>query len=182
LVIALSLDGIRETVVVHRAVREARDNFRVEILENQKNIRRELENTRGMQAQIQKIVADLPELRQHPEQFAARVSVIKPGFYFLSSSRWDSALSNGALGHMKVEEINRYAASNFLVRDYSALEAQASPAWLGLEAYFAARPMLSEQELGGGIEKLLLFQGYVAAMIHVGEQLQTATDRGLVAP
>jgi hypothetical protein len=182
ILIALGLEGIREAVVVHRAVREARENFRVEMGENQKNIRRELENARGMQAQIQKITADLPELRQHPEQLAARISMIKPSFYFFSSSRWDSALSTGALGHMKVEEINRYAASNFLVHDYSALEAQASPAWLGLEAYFAARPTLSEQDLSGGIEKLLLFQGYVAAMIHVGEQLQSATDRGLGGP
>jgi hypothetical protein len=182
ILIALSLEGIRETIYVHRAVREARENFRVEIGENQKNIRRELENARAMQAQIQKIVVDLPDLRQHPDQFAARIAMIKPSFYFFSSSRWDSALSTGALGHMKVEEINRYAASNFLVHDYSALEAQASPAWLGLEAYFAARPTLSPQDLAGGIEKLLLFQGYVAAMIHVGEQLQSATDRGLIAP
>jgi len=182
IIIALSLEGIRETVYVHRAVREARENFRVEMTENQRNIRLELENARGMQAQIQKIVADLPELRQHPEQFASRISMIKPSFYFFSSSRWDSALSTGALGHMKVEEINHYAASNFLVHDYSALEAQASPAWLGLEAFFAARPTLPPQDLAGGIEKLLVFQGYVSAMIHVGEQLQSATDRGLVVP
>jgi hypothetical protein len=182
ILIALSLEGVRETVVVHRAVREARDNFRAEFSENRTHIRRELENTRGMQAQIQKIEADLPELRQHPEQFAARISVISPSFYFFSSSRWDSALSTGALGHMKVEEINRYAASNFLVHEYSSLEAQASPAWVGLEAYFAARPTLSQQDLAVGIEKLLIFRGYVAAMIHVGEELQGATDRGLVAP
>jgi hypothetical protein len=182
ILIALSLEGIRETVYVHRSVREARENFRVEIGENQKHIERELENARGMQAQIQKIVADLPELRQHPDQFAARISMIKPSFYFFSSSRWDSALSTGALGHMKVEEINRYAASNFVVHAYSDLEAQASPAWLSLEAYFAARPTLSQQDLASGIEKLLLFQGYVTAMIHAGEQLQAATERGLVAP
>jgi hypothetical protein len=135
-----------------------------------------------MQAQIQKIVADLPDLGEHPDQFAARISAIKPSFHFFSSSRWDSALSTGALGHMKVEEINRYAASNFLVRGYSSLEAQAFPAWLSLEAYFAARPNLSHQNLANGIEKLLLFQGYVTAMIHVGEQLEAATDRGLVDP
>ncbi|GEM_PF-6792805 len=182
ILIALSLEGIRETVSVHRSVREARENFRVEITENQTNIRRELENTRGMQTQIQKIVADLPGLRQHPEQFAARISMIRPSFYFFSSSRWDSALSTGVLGHMKVEEINRYAASNFLVHDYGSLEEQASPAWLSLEAYFAARPTLSPQDLASGIEKLLVFQGFVTQMIHVGEQLQSATERGLVAP
>jgi hypothetical protein len=104
IIIALSLEGIRETVYVHRAVREARENFRVEMTENQRNIRLELENARGMQAQIQKIVADLPELRQHPEQFASRISMIKPSFYFFSSSRWDSALSTGALGHMKLRK------------------------------------------------------------------------------
>jgi hypothetical protein len=181
ILIALSLEGIRETVYVHRAVREARENFRVEISENQKNIRRELENAHAMRVQIQKIVADLAELRQHPDQFADRIAMIKPSFYFFSSSRWDSALSTGALSHMKVEEINRYAASNFLVHAYSSLEEQASPAWLSLEAFFAARPSLSQQDLASGIEKLLLFQGYVAAMIHVGEQLQAATDSGLAA-
>jgi hypothetical protein len=177
--IALSLEGVRETVFTHRSVREARENFHVEMAENQKHIRLELENARGMNAQIQKILADLTELREHPDQFSARIAIMKPSFYFFSSSRWDSALSTGALGHMHVEEINRYAASNFIVREYRTLEAQGSPAWLSLEAYFSARPNMSQQDLASGSEKLLLFQGYVTTMIHVGEQLESATDLGL---
>jgi hypothetical protein len=181
ILIALGLEGVRETVYTHRAVREARENFRVEIAENQDHIRRELENVRGMQSHIQKIVAELPALRQHPDELAPRILGIKPSFYFFSSSRWDSALASGAIAHMKVDEINRYAASNFLVHSYGALESAASPAWLSLEAYFAARPALSQPDLAPGVEKLLLFQGYVTTMIHVGEELQSATDGALAA-
>jgi hypothetical protein len=86
ILIALGLEGIRETIHEHRIVNEARENFRVELEEDQRFARLELANTRGMQVQIKKIVADLPELRQHPDQLAARIAKIQPSFYFFSSS------------------------------------------------------------------------------------------------
>jgi hypothetical protein len=83
---------------------------------------------------------------------------------------------------MKVEEVNRYSAANFLVHSYSSVEAEALPAFRSLEVYFAARSNLSQPlDLDLGIEKLLLYQSYVNTMIHVGEQLQAATDNALKA-
>jgi hypothetical protein len=181
ILIALGLEGIRETVHEHRIVRDAREQFRAELEANREHLRLELENTRGLRVYIKKIVADLPELRQHPDQLAARVAKIEPSFYFFSSNRWEAALSTGALGQMKVDEVNHYTGANFLVHSYSELEANASPVWLGLEAYFSARPNLSRQDLDPGIEKLLLFQSYVDTMIHVGEQFQAAIDTALKA-
>jgi hypothetical protein len=95
ILIALGLEGIRETIHEHRLVREARENFRAELEEDHRFARLELANTRGMQIQIRKIVADLPELRQHPDQLAASIAKIQPSFYFFASSRWESALSTG---------------------------------------------------------------------------------------
>jgi hypothetical protein len=181
ILIALGLEGVRETIHEHHVVRDARENFRAELEEDQAHIGRELENTRGLQVDIKKIVADLPELRQHPDQLAVRVAKIEPTMYFFSSSRWESALSTGALGHMNVDEVNRYAEADFLVHSYASIEAEASPVWMSLESYFAARPTLSQQGLDPGIEKLLLFQSYIRTMINVGEQLQAATDEALKA-
>jgi hypothetical protein len=181
ILIALGLEGIREVVHEHHVVRDARENFRAELEENQQHIRLELENTRAMQENIKQILAD-PQLRQHPDQFASRVVKIQPSFYFFSSSRWDSALATGAVGLMKVDEVNRYSSSNFLVHSYTSVESEATPIWLSLQAYFAARPNLSQQDLAPGIERLILLRGYVGEMIHVGEQLQDATNRALSTP
>jgi hypothetical protein len=180
ILIALGLEGIRESIHERRLVKEARENFRAELEEDQRFASLELANTRGMQVQIKKIIADLPELRQHPDQLAARIAKIEPSFYFFNSSRWESALSTGALGHMKVEEVNRYSSANFMVHSYSSIETEALPAFRSLEVYFAARPHLSKPEdVDSGIEKLILYQSYVNTMIHVGEQLQTAINGAL---
>jgi hypothetical protein len=81
---------------------------------------------------------------------------------------------------MKVEEVNRYSAANFMVHSYSSVETEALPAFLSLEVYFAARPHLSQpQEVDLGVEKLLLYLGHVNTMVHVGEQLQTEIDGAL---
>lgn len=181
ILIALGLEGIRETIHDHHIVREARENFQAELGEDKEHIRLELENTHGMQAYIKAIVADLPELRQHPDQLAARVARIQPSFYFLTSNRWESALSTGALGHMEVDEVNRYSGANSAIRGYSSFQGEALPVWLSMEAYFAARPNLSPKDLGPGIEKLLLFQSYVNTMVNVGTQLQASVDDALKA-
>ena len=181
ILIALGLEGVRETIHQHALIRDTRENFRAELSLDQNFARLELENTRGMQASLAKIVSDLPELRQHPAQLAARVASIHPSFYFFNSSQWDTALSTGALGLMRVEEINRYSGANFMIHSYSEQEAEAEPLWSGLQAYFSAYPNPTPQELGPGIEKLFLFQRRVSTLVHIGEQLKENVDRALKA-
>lgn len=109
ILIALGLEGVRETIYEHRTVRDARENFQAEFRANRSNLDKELINDKKTLAQLDQIVADLPKLRVNPSEFAQRVADLGPSGYFFASSRWESALSTGAVGHMSVDEVNRYA-------------------------------------------------------------------------
>ncbi len=124
ILIALGLEGIRETIYEHHTVRDARENFHAELQGNRNNLDQELRNDQKTLAQLDAIIADLPQLRKKPAQFAQRVAELNPSGYFFSSSRWESALSTGALGHMSVDEVNRYAEVNFLVHTYTSSKAK----------------------------------------------------------
>jgi len=179
ILIALGLEGIRETISTHRVVRDARENFRVELQGNRANLDRELKNDGESLARIDRIIADLPSLRKNPAQFQARIGELSPSGYFFSSSRWETALSVGALGHMSVDEINRYAAANFLVHTYSNLELQTLTDWQHLEAFVSAHEDPTPQEMNDGVEKLFLYRADTRSLKQVGEELSNSLNEAL---
>jgi hypothetical protein len=179
ILIALGLEGIRETIYVHRVVRDARENFRVELEGNRSNLDKELRNDSTTLAQIDQIIADLPRLRKDPVQFTQRVAELKPSGYFFSSSRWESALSTGALGHMSVDEVNRYAEVNFLVHTYTGLESRASVDWDQLEAFFSAHQNPTPVELNSGVEKLFIYRSDTRSLKQVAEEFSGSLDNAL---
>ena len=115
---------------------------------------------------------DDPELRE-------RVAKIYPSGYFFSSSRWESALSTGALGHMSVDEVNRYAGVNLLVHAYSNLESQTNTDWQQLEAFFSAHESPTEQEINTGVEKLYLYRADTRSLKQVAEEFSSSLDNAL---
>lgn len=173
ILIALGLEGIRETIYEHRTVRDARENFQAEFQGNRTNLDKELRNDKKTLSQLEMIIADLPRLRSNPSQLARRVAELKPSGYFFSNSRWESALSTGALGHMSVDEVNRYAEVNFLIRTYTSLENQASTHWGELEAFFSARQNPDPTELNSGVEKLFVYRN------QVGEEFSNSLNNAL---
>jgi hypothetical protein len=179
ILIALGLEGIRETIYVHRVVRDARENFHVELVGNRRSLDRELKNDSEMLAQLDQIIADLPKLRKDPAEFRARVSKIYPSGYFFSSSRWESALSTGALGHMSVDEVNQYAEVNFLVHAYTALESQTNTDWQKFEAFFSANENPTQQEMNTGVEKLYLYRADTRSLKQVAEEFSNSLNNAL---
>jgi hypothetical protein len=179
ILIALGLEGIRETIYVRRVVRDARENFHVELVGNRRNLDRELKNDSEMLAQLDRIIADLPKLRKAPAEFRARVAKLYPSGYFFSSSRWESALSTGALGHMSVDEVNQYAEVNFLVHAYTALESQTNTDWEHLEAFFGANENPTPPEINTGIEKLYLYRADTRSLKQVAEEFSNSLNNAL---
>jgi hypothetical protein len=179
ILIALGLEGIRETIYIHRIVRDARENFHVELVGNRRNLDRELKNDKETLIKLDQIIADLPKLRKDPATLRDRVAKIYPSGYFFSSSRWESALSTGALGHMSVDEVNRYAEVNFLVHAYTTLESQANTDWQQLEAYFSAHQNPNPQEMDTGVEKLFLYRADTRSLKQVGEEFSGSLDNAL---
>jgi hypothetical protein len=179
ILIALGLEGVREAIYVRRIVRDARENFHVELQGNRANLDKELKNDRETLSQLNQIILDLPELRKNPNEFRARVGKIYPSGYFFSSSRWEAALSTGALGHMSVDEVNQYAEANFLVHAYSTLELQTNTDWQQLEAFVAGHENPSPQEINTGVEKLYLYRADTRSLKQVGEEFSNSLNKAL---
>ena len=169
ILIALGLEGIRETIYVRR----------VELEGNRKNLDKELKNDSETLARVDEIIADLPKLRKDPAQFHARVSKFHPSGYFFSSARWEAALSTGALGHMSVDEVNQYAGTNFLVHAYTNLELQTNTDWQQLEAFVSAHENPTPQEMDTGVEKLFLYRADTRSLKQVAEEFSGALNRTL---
>ena len=179
ILIALGLEAIEERVHSGYVAREARDNFHDELTGDRSNLDKELVNDRKTLALCNGIIADLPALRRQPGQLNRRVAELKPSGYFITSSKWDAALSTGALGHMPVADVDRYAEAHFLTQTYTALEARSLPDWAQLEAFFSARPEASGSDLDAGIERLFLYQNDVRGQAQVGQELSGSIDRAL---
>jgi hypothetical protein len=179
ILIALGLEGVRETIYEHRTVRDARENFQAEFHANRSNLDKELINDKKTLAQLDQIVTDLPKLRLNPTEFAQRVADLGPSGYFFASSRWESALSTGAVGHMSVDEVNRYAEVNFMVHTYTSLENQASTDWEHLEAFFSAHQNPTPEELDSGAEKLFIYRHDVRSLNQAGEEFSSSLNNAL---
>jgi hypothetical protein len=179
ILIALGLEGIREAIHVHHVVRDARENFSAELQGNRDHLDKELKHDSEMLTNIDQIIADLPKLRKNPTELRARVAKVYPSGYFFSSSRWESALSTGALGHMSVDEVNRYAEVNFLVHAYTALESQTNTDWQKLEAFFSANENPTQQEINTGVEKLYLYRADTRSLKQVAEEFSNSLDNAL---
>jgi hypothetical protein len=179
ILIALGLEGVREAIYVRRVVRDARENFHVELIGNRRNLDRELKNDTETLAQLDQIIADLPKLRKDPVEFRKRVAKVYPSGYFFSSSRWESALSTGALGHMSVDEVNQYAQVNFLVHAYTNLESQANTDWQQLESFVSGHENPNPQEMNTGAEKLYLYRADTRSLKQVAEEFSGSLNNAL---
>ena len=179
ILIALGLETLEEHVHDRYVVREARENFHVELEGDRANLDKELTNDRQTLALCNRIIADLPQLRKQPGALAAQIAQIKPSGYFLPSARWEAALSTGALGHMPVGDVNSYAVAHFLTQTYTGLQAKSSPDWVQLEAFFSAHPDASGSELDAGIEKLFIYQGDARGLDQVAKELSGSIDDAL---
>jgi hypothetical protein len=179
ILIALGLEGVREAIYVRRVVRDARENFHVELVGNRRNLDRELKNDTETLAQLDQIIADLPKLRKDPVEFRKRVAIVYPSGYLFSSSRWESALSTGALGHMSVDEVNQYAEVNFLVHAYTNLESQANTDWQQLESFVSGHENPNPQEMNTGAEKLYLYRADTRSLKQVAEEFSGSLNNAL---
>jgi len=110
ILIALSLEGIRESLHNRGLVREARDNIRREIADNQKELDGEL---RGMPTQQQRLDAALTFANEmigggHSAIQTLEINVSNAA---LRSASWQTADRTGALAHMDYGEVQKYAST-----------------------------------------------------------------------
>jgi hypothetical protein len=108
LLIALGLEGAVEYLHHRHIVREARENIRREIEQNQQAVK---ENLGNLDKNKQSMKDDLVELRSLRQDPSAKGKHLTYEFVWSSfnESAWQSARDSGALTYMPTEEVQRYA-------------------------------------------------------------------------
>ncbi len=179
ILIALALEGIRETVHEHNLVGETRENFLRELEFNRKQLKLETANVRQTREQVDNILLTMPVLLKAPDRLKQQIRDLKPGFYFFGDTSWNAALPSGALTYMKTAELNRFETAFFTVRNYVNDQKVAQPQWIAIESYFQSRGKYSSQEVVEGEERLRAFQLELTIMEHGVRELSGDLDEAL---
>jgi cell division protein FtsB len=179
ILIALGLEGVRETIHERHQIAETREIFRDELVENKKQLAQQRQALKDTIAQLDSTLANLDELNAKPSALAVAIDKLTPGFYFFTTASWETALSTGVLDHMAPAEVHSFANATISVRDYVTIQDQAISHYYELEALFHSRPTLSPQKLDEGREKIQLFRFYCGSMNHLLDELSTSIDASL---
>ncbi len=172
ILIALSLEGLRELVRDHKVVREARENILLELKLNQGQLAQELPAVKKASQEIKDLVADLPNLAQQTDLLNKRLAAIRNPGYFFKFHSWQTALSSGALAHMETEEVAQYSAAEFEINEYSSLQVEARNAQDRVLTYFSAHPNPTPVELREGAERLLLWSSAERNLVQIANELE----------
>jgi hypothetical protein len=176
--IALSLEGVRESIHDRALVREARTNIHREIADNKREVDDEItgmaERTRKIDAALGLANALLKD--KHTEVHQLELGLALPSF---SAASWQTAERTGALAHMDYAEVQKYAAL------YSFQEFLAEQHRHALDALSAAIGIITASEGGDPINArppdLERFRDHVMSLrsiLYIEEQMtRTASDR-----
>jgi hypothetical protein len=130
ILIALSLEGVRESIRDRALVREARENIHREITDNQREVANEIAM---IPARAKKLAAALEFANDNLKNLHSSINQIELQVNFpeLSEASWQTAERTGALAHMDYAEVQKYASlyafQEFLIQEQRrALEALAS--------------------------------------------------------
>ncbi len=171
ILIALWFESTKEKFHERQVVREARENFRLDVQANRQHLSKEKDSLAAVRRAIDLALDDPAGITA-----ATRKQPLTPGFYFFRSTSWDAALSTGALGHMPPTEVFNYADMRESVRSYSEIENAAIKAFFEFRALEALKNP-SPAELERQRELLLLLREYIGVLDHLADELQDALDK-----
>lgn len=130
ILIALSLEGVRESIRDRALVREARENIHREIADNQREVENEIKAIPARSKKVETALQLANEILNGKHTEAHQVE-LQVDFPELNATSWQTAERTGALAHMDYTEVQKYATlyafQEFLIQEQRrALEAMAS--------------------------------------------------------
>lgn len=177
ILIALGLEGLRETIHERHQIRETRELLKHELEVNQQQLGFERARTRESLGKLDAILQNYEALSRNPGELQTRVKAIQPAGWFFTSLTWETALSTGVLGHMSPAEVIRDAGESIAVKTYSTYQAIAVQQWEHTEAFFQARPVLSAADVPEGRERLELLRSEYSGLDHLQSELDEALSK-----
>ena len=179
ILIALSLEGIIQTVHDHSLLRDTRENFRVEVEADLRQMDQEIVGVEKANHATHEVIADLLILEKNPAGLKQRIDALYTNGYTISSSAWAGALSSGALPLMNASEVMRYANFDSGVRMYTGLEDRAVIQQDELHSYVDSRRSFGSQEIEEVEDKLRNYEMLTHTMEHVGTQVRDDMNKTL---
>ena len=181
ILIALGLEGLRETWREHTAISEARESFDQELRLDQRSLKMEVTAVKKASDGLKHIEANLPALSKTPEELTRRVLDIEPGFYFFRTTAWESAVASGVLAHMSHQDVNRFADVYLSIRSYQEAQRATIPQWLAVQAYYLSHHAFTPAEQTAGEEKLQLLQLDMSILEHLSGEFSGGLNSAIGA-
>jgi hypothetical protein len=179
ILIALGLEGIRETVHEHHLIVETRATFRQELEGDRLNLVQETADVKDKSAQVGGILHDLPQLVKSSEELQKRVDNVGPAFYLFRGTAWGAASSSGVFAHMNTEEVNRFAEVYSGIEIYQQFSRQTLLDWTATKSFFDSRRSFSAQDAIEGEQKLRVLQFDLNGMKHLDQQFMDSLNAAL---
>lgn len=182
ILIALGLEGVRESIHAHALVRETRAQFRAELQNSHAQMAEEMKRVTAGDIRLNKLASSAPAMaREHPEQVLAELKAVQNPNFFFATNSWQAALSSGALAHMSTDEVSDYAWAAEATRIYTALQAATLSSEAQAIAFWAAHPHPTPEQIERGTELVLLFAKAEDALAYVSPQNQRTYEKALAA-
>jgi hypothetical protein len=157
ILIALSLEGVRESWRQHVVANEARESIRAEMSRNQHKIKEDMEFRVKADAELLQILKEMPTLARKPAELHQRVGQLNFRRYgmALEISAWDEAIYSGAIPHMNAEEARSFADYDVNMKYYLDLTRESFPVENECKAYIFSHDHYTRAEAATAEEKLI---------------------------
>lgn len=181
ILIAFSLEGARESWREHTLVKEVRESLRAELTSNQEQLGKDLRQVRECNAQLDKMIAEMPGLTKTPAELNRRVDELHPGFYGLNTTAWESALSSNTLNYMNRDERNHFVGAYVGLKEYRELQMNSAFASFNdVSTYFPShRSYATVAEEAEAERKLRTLKMNFWILDHVGQQITPDIQKAL---
>lgn len=176
ILIALGLEGIRESWREHAAVSEARESFQREMKKNQHQLELDQDSIVKSNRQLDELLKHYAELSANPAQLKQSLTNLQPGFYFFSTTEWESALATGVLAHMDAKERSRYMDAYLSTKNYQGFSEKTFPVLMELNAYAESRQKYSDEDKAQLLEKIILLRIDLKTMVHLGGEMKDGLE------
>ena len=176
--IALSLEAVRETIRDRALVREARENIRREIADNKRQIDGEIAQMDERSKRFDTALRFANDLLK-TKRTEIHTMELRVDFPTLSGASWQTADRTGALAHMDYAEVQKYAAL-YAFQDFLSSQHRRA-----IDAMAAALGILSNSEGGdpraappSELERFRQELVALKSILYVEEQMaHTASER-----
>jgi hypothetical protein len=177
LFIALSLEGCVEWGHHRHLVREARENIRTEMEDNQKELRGAIEHIHEEQAQVKHDLDALKTLRSDLNAKGLSVT-LRFGSSSMQNASWNTARETGAFGFMGYPEVKWYAEIYDQQTDFGKLTERVTSAYTNSFSVLQTfdlddkeAPATKRRDIDDAIEKVLAVQSELLVYDSVATEL-----------